>query len=96
MLLILLPETPYYFINTNLIIGIRSINFDEIERFYSIYNPSEIIIIHNFDSNQQIENMLTYSVIDCETKHIFKIDDQLPIINRNKGIFLNKRINNNV
>ena len=54
----------------------ESINFDEIERFYSIYNPSEIIIIHNFDSNEKVENMLTYSVIDCETKHIFKIDDE--------------------
>lgn len=54
----------------------ESINFDEIERFYSIYNPSEIIIIHNFESNHQIENMVTYSVIDCETKHIFKIDDE--------------------
>jgi DNA mismatch repair protein MutS len=54
----------------------QSINFDEIERFYTIYNPSEIIIIHNFEEIQKINNMLTFSVIDCQSKHVFKIGDE--------------------
>jgi DNA mismatch repair protein MutS len=55
----------------------ESINYDEIERFYSIYNPSEIIIIHNFEDEKNLKNMITYSSIKCDVKHSINTNDSL-------------------
>ena len=34
--------------------------FDELERFNSIYNPTETIIIHNYSDRQKIENIIQF------------------------------------
>ena len=67
-------KTIYYEYNTTYLN--ESINYDEIERFYSIYNPSEIIIIHNFEDMTKLSNMLTFSTINCDSKHILKMGDK--------------------
>jgi len=66
-------ETIYYEYHTEYFN--ESINYDEIERFYSIYNPSEIIIIHNFDDEKNLKNMITYSSIKCNVIHTIHIND---------------------
>ena len=48
-------------------------NFDELERFISIYNPSEVIIISNM-TNNQIDNVINYSNIQCKLIHKFNTD----------------------
>ena len=49
--------------------------FDEIERFYSTHNPTEIIIIHNC-SNSHIDEIIQFSAIDCETIHKHNVLDK--------------------
>ena len=67
-------DTKYFEYNTSYLN--ESINYDEIERFNSIYNPMEIIIIHNFENMEKMKNLLQFSAINCESKHIFKIGDE--------------------
>ncbi len=45
--------------------------FDELERFISIYNPSEVIIISNLNENE-IDDIINYTNIKCNLIH--KID----------------------
>ncbi len=47
-------------------------NFDELERFISIYNPSEVIIISNL-STTQIEDMICYTNIQSKLIHKINI-----------------------
>ena len=47
--------------------------YDEIERFYSSYNPNEIIFIHNCEN---INEIIQFSSIDCETKHLMNFNDK--------------------
>jgi len=44
--------------------------YDELEKYISIYNPSEVIIIHNLDDDT-VENIIKFSGIttDCIHKH---------------------------
>ena len=42
--------------------------FDELERFISIYNPSEVIIIANI-SDKEIEDIISYGNIQCSSIH---------------------------
>jgi len=63
----------------------ESINYDEIERFNSIYNPSEIIIIHNFQSDDKLKNMVEFSSIQCEMKHIINTNEDSVHINEIKN-----------
>jgi DNA mismatch repair protein MutS len=49
--------------------------FDEIERFYSTYNPSEVIIISNQSMNE-INEIINFSQIDCETIHRISTIDE--------------------
>jgi len=67
-------ETKFYEYHTSYFN--ESINYDEIERFNSIYNPSEIIIIHNFESESQIKNMIEFSSLQCDLKHILSTHDE--------------------
>lgn len=45
-------------------------NYDDIETFYSIYNPSEIIFIHNFNEDvvKEIEEIKKCCTITCLTR----------------------------
>ena len=48
--------------------------FNEIERFYSIHSPNEVIIIHSGYEN--INDVIQFSSIDCQTIHIISLDDE--------------------
>lgn len=50
------------------------ITYDEIERFYSSYNPNEIIIISN-NSKKEIKEIINFTQIDCETIHIISREE---------------------
>jgi len=43
--------------------------FDELERFISIYQPSEVIIISDYLSNNQINDIISFSGINCNSIH---------------------------
>lgn len=48
--------------------------FDELEKFISVYNPSEIIIISNLE-NDYIDNAISYSNIITKTLHRIDINN---------------------
>ena len=43
--------------------------FDELERFNSIYNPQEIIFIHNYEDENKLQDVLKFSGINCAKIH---------------------------
>ena len=43
--------------------------YDELERFISIYNPSEVIIISNLPDEKEIDNIISYAGISCSLIH---------------------------
>jgi len=50
--------------------------FDELERFISIYQPSEVIVISsNILSNNQIDDIINYSGINCNSIHKINLDE---------------------
>jgi DNA mismatch repair protein MutS len=49
--------------------------FDEIERFYSSYNPKEIFVLYE-NSLQEINDILQFSQIDCKKIHLINIKDK--------------------
>ena len=44
--------------------------FDELERFNAIYNPSEIVIIHNYKEERYINDIIQYADLDTKSIHI--------------------------
>ena len=44
--------------------------FDELERFNSIYNPTETIILHNYSDKQKIENIIQFASLQTKSIHI--------------------------
>lgn len=49
--------------------------FDELERFISIYNPSEIILIYNV-SNEEINDIVSYANIKSKSIHFVSLLDE--------------------
>jgi DNA mismatch repair protein MutS len=49
--------------------------FDEIERFYSSYNPKEILVIYE-TSESEIKDILQFSQIECDKIHLINIKDE--------------------
>lgn len=43
-------------------------NFDELERFVSIYNPSEVILLSNL-SEKEVDDVINYTNIKCNSIH---------------------------
>jgi len=43
--------------------------YDELERFISIYNPSEIILISDIPSEKEFNNIIEYAGINCNLIH---------------------------
>ena len=61
--------------------------FDELEKYISIYKPSEIIIIHNLTQNI-IDNIISYSDIETNCMHIHDIaNKKQSILNCEKQIY---------
>ena len=49
--------------------------YDELERFLSIYNPSEIIIIHNLD-NKEYNNCVSYANVNAYSIHNIDLNSE--------------------
>ena len=45
--------------------------YDELERFISIYNPSETILIHNLQGENEIDYVINYAGINCYSSVLF-------------------------
>ena len=43
--------------------------YDELERFISIYNPSEVILISNLPEEKELDNIISYAGISCNLIH---------------------------
>ena len=50
--------------------------YDELERFISIYNPSEVILISNFANASEIDYIISYAGIDASLIHKIKIEEK--------------------
>ena len=48
--------------------------YDELERFISIYNPSEVIMISNLPDEKEMEYIISYAGINCSLIHKNHID----------------------
>ena len=48
--------------------------FDELEKFVSVYNPNEVIIISNLDTDF-IDNAISYTNISSKSLHIIDVND---------------------
>ena len=58
--------------------------YDELERFISIYNPSEAILIYNLQNENEIDNIISYSGLSCQLIHkIHMNEDVISNINKN-------------
>ncbi|MCJ7801231.1 MAG: hypothetical protein MUP82_02605 [Candidatus Marinimicrobia bacterium] len=51
--------------------------YDELERFISIHNPSETILIHNLPGENEIDNVVNYAGINSSLIHKIKITGDL-------------------
>jgi len=50
--------------------------FDDFERFISIYKPKELIIIHNYEKNQTIEDIIQFIGLDHVKLHTINLNDK--------------------
>jgi DNA mismatch repair protein MutS len=48
--------------------------YDELERFISIYNPSEVILIGNLNNEEELDYIISYAGISCNLIHKIHID----------------------
>jgi DNA mismatch repair protein MutS len=51
--------------------------YDELERFISIYNPSEVIIISSLTEEKEIDYIISYAGITCSLVHKIHIDNTI-------------------
>jgi DNA mismatch repair protein MutS len=65
--------------------------FDELERYISIYNPSETIIIHNL-TIVEVENVIQYISLQSKTIHIISLEEKTQTNNYEKAINCEKQI----
>jgi DNA mismatch repair protein MutS len=49
--------------------------YDELERFISIYNPSEVILISNLPDEKEIDYVISYAGINCNLVHKIHISE---------------------
>ena len=54
----------------------QSTTFDELERFYSIYNPSEIIFITKNFTENEINDIIQFAGIHCSNIRCISLDDK--------------------
>jgi DNA mismatch repair protein MutS len=51
--------------------------YDELERFISIYNPSEAILISNFPDEKELDYVISYAGIHCSLIHKININSSI-------------------
>ena len=54
----------------------QSTTYDELERFYSIYNPNEIIIITRNFTETEVQQIIQFAGIQCTNIHRVSLDDE--------------------
>jgi DNA mismatch repair protein MutS len=64
--------------------------FDELERFISIYNPSEVIIISNLTSNE-IEDIVSFINIKSKSLHIINLSTDTDTTNIQRALNCEKQ-----
>jgi len=64
--------------------------FDQLERFISIYNPSEVIVIGNV-SNKEIDNIINYGNIQCKSIHCLSLLDDKQHENKKRALNCEKQ-----
>ena len=52
--------------------------YDELERFISVYNPSEVILISNLPNESELDNIISYAGISCSVIHKIHINPPFP------------------
>ena len=52
--------------------------YDELERFISIYNPSEVILISNLPEEKELDYVISYAGISCSLIHKIHINEKTP------------------
>lgn len=50
--------------------------YDELERFISIYNPSEVILISNLPNEKEMDHIISYAGISCNLIHKIHINEK--------------------
>ena len=55
--------------------------YDELERFISVNNPSEVILISNLPNESELDNIISYAGISCNLIHKIHINDNMTNIN---------------
>jgi len=58
--------------------------YDELERFVSIYNPSEVILISNLPDEKEIDHIISYAGISCSLIHKIHLNNT-PIVSQSKA-----------
>ena len=51
--------------------------YDELERFISIYNPSEVILISNLPDEEELDYIISYAGISCNLIHKVHINNTI-------------------
>jgi DNA mismatch repair protein MutS len=64
--------------------------FDELERFISIYNPSEVILISNLSSNE-IEDIVSFTNIKSKSLHIIDLSSDNTTTNIQRALNCEKQ-----
>lgn len=49
--------------------------YDELERFISIYNPSEVILISNLPDEKEMDRIISYAGITCSLVHKINVNN---------------------
>jgi DNA mismatch repair protein MutS len=49
--------------------------YDELERFMSIYNPSEVILISNLPDEKELDSIISYAGISCKLIHKINLNN---------------------
>ena len=65
--------------------------FDELERFISIYNPSETILISNV-SNKDIDDIVSFIDVKSKSLHFVSLTDILDTKNKNRALNCEKQV----
>ena len=57
----------------------QSTIYESLERFYQIHDPSEIVIIHNFNDKTAIDELIQFTGIHCVKTHVIHVNDETNI-----------------
>jgi DNA mismatch repair protein MutS len=58
--------------------------YDELERFISIYNPSEVILISNLPEEKELDHVISYAGISCSLIHKIHINEKIDNVKMNR------------